>query len=92
MKLGAMQDWPLRVTRLIDHAEREHGDREIVTRWADGNISRTNWASIAADARRMARALERLGIRRGDRVGVLAMNHDRQLVAWYGAWAASSTR
>jgi len=84
MKLGGMQDWPLRVTRLIDHAEREHGDREIVTRWADGSITRTNWAGIAADARRTARALERLGIQAGDRVGALAMNHERQLAAWYG--------
>ena len=36
MALGAMQDWPLRVMRLIDHAEREHGDGEIVSAWADG--------------------------------------------------------
>jgi hypothetical protein len=25
MRLGAMQDYPLRVMRLMDHAEREHG-------------------------------------------------------------------
>ena len=37
--LGGMQDWDLRVTHLIDYAEREHGSREIVTRWADGSIS-----------------------------------------------------
>ena len=29
--LGGMQDFELRVPRLIDHAEREHGHREIVT-------------------------------------------------------------
>ena len=29
--LGGMQDFELRVPRLIDHAEREHGRREIVT-------------------------------------------------------------
>ena len=43
MRLGAMQDWPLRVMRLVDHAEREHGDREIVAARADGTITRTNW-------------------------------------------------
>ena len=37
-KLGAMQDWPLRVMRLVDHAEREHGHSEIVSAWADGSI------------------------------------------------------
>ena len=38
--LGAMQDWPLRVTRLIDYAEKEHASREIVSRWADGSVPR----------------------------------------------------
>lgn len=34
--LGAMQDWELRASLLIDHAAREHGAREIVTQWVDG--------------------------------------------------------
>jgi acyl-CoA synthetase (AMP-forming)/AMP-acid ligase II len=83
--LGAMQDWPLRVMRLIDHAEREHGSREIVSRYASGAVVRTNYAGIARDARRLARALERLGLRPQDRVATLAMNHDRHTTAWYGA-------
>ena len=84
MRLGAMQDWSLRVTRLIDHAEREHGDGEIVTAWASGETTRTNWRDVASDARKMAQALERLGINRGDRVATLAMNHAHHLIAWYG--------
>ena len=83
--LGAMQDWPLRVMRLVDHAEREHGAREVVTAWADGSITRTTWAAIAQDARRMAQALVVMGIRPGDRVATLAMNHASHLTAWYGA-------
>ena len=67
-QLGAMQDWSLRVMRLVDHAEREHGDTEIVSAWADGSITRTNWRNVARDARRMAQALEAIGIRKGDRV------------------------
>lgn len=82
--LGGMQDWPLRIMRLLDHAEREHGPREIVSRFAAGNTVRTNWAGIARDARKLANVLERLGINRGDRVGTLAMNHGRHLVSWYG--------
>jgi fatty-acyl-CoA synthase len=80
-----MQDWPLRIMRLIDHAEREHGSREIVSRYAAGNEVRTDWRGIARDARKLAKALERLGIRKGDRVATLAMNHARHLVSWYGA-------
>ena len=85
MKLGAMQDWPLRVMRLVDHAEREHGTREVVSAWADGSITRTTWAAIARDARKMAQALVALGIKPGDRVATLAMNHAPHLTAWYGA-------
>jgi len=82
--LGAMQDWPLRIMRLMDHAEREHGSREIVAARPDGTTVRTNWKRIAHDARRMAQALERLGVKPGDRVATLAMNHDRHLAAWFG--------
>jgi len=82
--LGGMQDFELRVPRLLDHAEREHGGREIVTRWADGRETRTNWAGIAHDARRLAQALERIGIQPGDRVATMAMNHAHHLIAWYG--------
>jgi len=85
MSLGAMQNWPLRVMRLVDHAEREHGQGEIVSAWADGSITRTNWRDVAHEARKMAQALERLGIRPGDRVATLGMNHSRHLTAWYGA-------
>ena len=84
MSLGAMQDWPLRIMRLMDHAEREHATREIVAARVDGTTVRTNWKQVADQARRMAEALERLGIRPGDRVATLAMNHDRHLAAWFG--------
>jgi acyl-CoA synthetase (AMP-forming)/AMP-acid ligase II len=84
MKLGAMQDFPLRIMRILDHATREHGTREIVSARADGSVHRTDWNGIAHDARRMGRALERAGVHPGDRVGTLAMNHDRHLTAWFG--------
>jgi fatty-acyl-CoA synthase len=82
---GAMQDWPLRLERLIDHAAREHGAREIVTRWGDGALERTTWAGIHRDARRLSQALTALGMLDGDRIATLAANHSRHLVAWFGA-------
>ncbi|HTU12703.1 MAG TPA: long-chain fatty acid--CoA ligase [Allosphingosinicella sp.] len=83
--LGGMQDFELRVPRIIDHAAREHGNREIFTHWADGTETRTNWTGIHRDSRRLALALEAMGLEKGDRVATLAMNHSRHLVAWYGA-------
>jgi acyl-CoA synthetase (AMP-forming)/AMP-acid ligase II len=82
--LGAMQDFPLRIMRLMDHAEREHGTREIVAARADGATIRTNWNQLAQHARRIGQALERLGVRPGERVATLAMNHDRHLASWFG--------
>ena len=82
--LGAMQDFELRVPRLIEHAEREYGSREIVSRWADGSETRTDWAGIARDSRKLAQALERMGVKPGERVATMAMNHSRHLVAWHG--------
>ncbi len=84
MACKTMQDWPLRVMRLVDHAAREHGNREIVTEWAGGAI-RTNWREVAHAARKMAQALEAEGIKPGERVATLAMNHSAHLTAWYGA-------
>ncbi|MEZ5695002.1 MAG: long-chain fatty acid--CoA ligase [Sphingomonadaceae bacterium] len=83
--LGGMQDWDLLVTHIIDHAAREHGTREHVTRWADGSETRTDWAGVRRDALKMTQALRALGVGKGDRIATLAMNHSRHLVSWYGA-------
>ena len=48
---GLMQDWPLRVTTIIDHAARFHGDREIVTRSIEGPITRTTYGQVHLRAR-----------------------------------------
>lgn len=83
--LGAMQDFDLRLTHLLDHVAREHGPREIVSYWADGTETRSNWAGISHDAKRLSKALLAMGLAKGDRVATLAMNHSRHLVSWYGA-------
>lgn len=81
---GLMQDWPLRVTTIIDHAARFHGDREIVTRSIEGPITRTTYKDVHLRARKVAQALGRLGIREGDIVATMAWNTARHLEAWYG--------
>jgi fatty-acyl-CoA synthase len=82
--LGLMQDWPLLVHKIIDHAALYHGDREIVTRSVEGPIVRTNYREIARRARKVAHALDRLGVKLGERVATMAWNTDRHLEAWYG--------
>ena len=66
--LGAMQDWDLVVTHLIDHAAREYGQREHVTYWADGTETRTTWAGVRHDALRMTQALRAAGVKNVDSI------------------------
>ena len=82
--LGLMQDWPLLVHKILDHAALNHGDREVVTRSVEGPIRRTNYRAIHSRARRIAKALEKAGVVFGDRVATLAWNTDRHLETWYG--------
>jgi fatty-acyl-CoA synthase len=82
--LGSMQHWPLLVWKLIDHAALNHGDREIVSLTVEGGEVRSNWREVHGRAKRVAQALERLGIRRGDRVATLAWNTHRHIECWYG--------
>ena len=80
---GLMQDWPLVVTSVIDHAAQWHGEREMVTRTVEGPLHRTNYAELHLRARKLAQALQRLGVARGDVVATMAWNTHRHFEAWY---------
>lgn len=82
--LGLMQDWPLTVDKVLDHAKAWHGDREVVSRSVEGPIVRTTYAAIHERAHRLSNALKAMGIRQGDRVATLAWNTGRHIEAWYG--------
>ncbi|GAB4577116.1 MAG: hypothetical protein Tsb008_22620 [Rhodothalassiaceae bacterium] len=82
--LGLMQDWPLLTSKILMHAERFHGSREIVTYSVEGPVERTDYATLARRARQLAQALTRLGIVEGDRVATLAWNTWRHVELWFG--------
>jgi acyl-CoA synthetase (AMP-forming)/AMP-acid ligase II len=81
---GLMQDWPLLIHRVIDHASTQHARRPVVSRSVEGPIHRTDYAEIRSRALRLAKCLEMDGIRLGDRVATLAWNTWRHLETWYG--------
>ncbi len=87
---GLMQDWPLRLHRLLDHAAIQHGGREVVSRAIEGPIHRTTYARLRERSLRVAKRLVADGIRHGDRVGTLALNTWRHLEAWYGIAGAGA--
>jgi len=82
--LGLMQDWPLLLHCVIDHAANFHGERKIITRSVEGPIHTTNYREVRARALKVSQRLQRDGIKLGDRVATLAWNTWRHLETWYG--------
>src|SRR5579859_5450715 len=80
---GLMQDWPLTVDKILDHAKNWHGDREIVSRSVEGPIVRSTYAEVHRRAKQLSNALKGLGVKPGDRVATLAWNTGRHIEAWY---------
>ena len=81
---GLMMDAPLLVSSLLEHAARVHGTTEIVARTAEGGNHRTTYAATYRRAKQLAKALARLGVQTGDRIGSLAWNTHHHLELFYG--------
>ena len=82
--LGLMQDQPLLISTLIDFAERNHREAQIVSRRVEGDLHRTTYAEVAKRSRQVANALDRLGLAFSDRVATLAWNGYRHLELYFG--------
>ncbi len=81
---GKMQDVPLLVNKILDHALVNHGEREIVSRLVEGHIHRETYADAHLRARKLSQALKKMGMGEGDVVATLAWNTHRHFEAWYG--------
>ncbi|MBL6615871.1 MAG: fatty-acid--CoA ligase [Reyranella sp.] len=81
---GLMQDRPLLIQQLIEHAALNHGDTEIVSRRVEGDIHRYTYRDARLRAKKLAEALIALGISPGDRIGTLAWNGYRHFELYYG--------
>ena len=84
MMFGQMMEQQLLISSIIEHAERYHGDTEIVSVNTDGSQHRTNYASINRRAKQIGSALTKRGLSKSDRVGTLAWNNYRHLELYYG--------
>ena len=79
-----MDDIPLTTNWILRRAATVFGDRPVVTRTPDGGRHRYTYRAMAERARRLAGGLSKLGIRSGDRVATLSMNHYQHLEAYFG--------
>ncbi len=84
--LGLMQQGPLLISALIEHATRHHNDGEIVSRRVEGDIHRSTWGEVGQRAAQVAHALDGLAdLSDGARVATLAWNGYRHLELYFGA-------
>ncbi|MCA3183205.1 MULTISPECIES: 3-(methylthio)propionyl-CoA ligase [unclassified Cupriavidus] len=82
--MGQMMSAPLLISSIIKHAARYYGSTEIVSRRTEGDLHRYTYRDCELRARKVAQALEALGVEQGDRVGTLAWNGYRHLEIYYG--------
>ncbi len=76
---GLMQDdFPLTLQHPLHRMRSVHPGAEVVTLTDDGLV-RASYGEVAERVDRLARVLERLGVKQGDRVGTFAWNNQRHL-------------
>ena len=90
MLQGLMMDMPLLISSLIAHADRHHGDTEIVSRTVEGPdkdgrgaIHRSTYRAAHQRARQLANALTALGVGQSERIGTLAWNGYRHFETYF---------
>lgn len=81
--LGLMQDRPLLISSLIEHAALYHPDVEIVSRTCEGVTVRSNYRELRKRVAQLANALKKLGVKPGDRVATLAWNTHRHVELYF---------
>src|SRR5689334_5970796 len=80
---GNMMRFPLTLTHLLERAGKLFGDVEIVSRRPDCSLHRTTYSEMYRRARSLGAALQKAGVRPGDRVATLMWNGYRHLECYF---------
>ena len=78
---STMQDAPLLISDIIRYGQQVHGDSQVITIEAGGHRTAT-FNEVAVRAEKLAKALQRLGVEDGDRVGTFCWNNQGHLEAY----------
>jgi fatty-acyl-CoA synthase len=83
---GLMMDFPLTVQHVLRRMSTVHGSKKVVTLVdpLTGECTERDFRDVVARAGQLAHALQRLGVRPGDRVGSLAWNRAQHLEVYLG--------
>ena len=76
-----MQDTPLLINNILRHGQQLHGDSQVITIEAGGHRTAT-FDEVAGRAEKLAKALRRIGVKDGDRVGTFCWNNQGHMEAY----------
>ena len=79
---STMSDFQLTIGSIFEHGVNVHAESEVLT-WMGDRARRATFREVGNRVRRLACALQRLGIRPGDRVGTFCWNTQEHLEAYY---------
>ena len=73
---GQMMNMPLLISEQIEFAARFHSTAEVVTRTVEGPVHHSSWGEVARRVRKLANALQAMGIKPGDELIVITWLHE----------------
>jgi fatty-acyl-CoA synthase len=83
--LGLMQDHPLLISSIFEHAVNGYGTQDIVSNTIEGGIHKYNYSQWGLRTKKLANSFKSLNLSQGDKVGTLAWNGYRHLEIYYAA-------
>ena len=83
--LGLMQDHPLLISSIFEHAVNGYGNQDIVSNTIEGGIHKYNYSQWGLRTKKLANSFKSLNLSQGDKVGTLAWNGYRHLEIYYAA-------
>jgi fatty-acyl-CoA synthase len=82
---GLIMDYPLTLTHFFERTRKVFHRKTLATRVPGVGLQRYTYADYADRVCRLAAALSRLGLKKGDRVGTFAWNSHRHMEVYFAA-------
>ncbi|MFT5604747.1 MAG: fatty-acyl-CoA synthase [Paracoccaceae bacterium] len=83
MLYSTMMQMPLTLNSILDRCGSVFADVEVISQTPSKALHKTTYGNIAARARQLASALQKVGIEPGDRVATLMWNHYAHLECYF---------
>lgn len=80
---GSIQQFPLTLNRILDHAAKWHPDVEVVTATGRSAKGRVGYSELRQRALHVSSVLAELGVVQGERVATLAWNTQAHVESWF---------